>query len=259
MAPLIPNLGDVGFVTALDPEWWFRVSPNIPLRRRALNILALLLLVLLPLQGSIQGAPSAAADTSRAARTAKVFMKFEKQQVTAKQRAHVKIALSARSARSQAQGALLKASLGTGKVKVVIVGKSGKPKGVGAKLVKGKAVVRLPKLKPGTYKVRANFLGNALLGKAKSRIRTLRVVGVGGTGAAGCASTGTYVPDGSDGRGGCFPGPANTGPNAPASRWRPTRVPADHHGEHRDRLQGCQLPGLTVAAGGPASCSRTRT
>ena len=32
-----------------------------------------------------------------------------------------------------------------------------------------------------------------------------------------CASSSANVPDGSDGRGGCFPGLSNTGPNAPAS------------------------------------------
>jgi hypothetical protein len=37
------------------------------------------------------------------------------------------------------------------------------------------------------------------------------------TGTPGCASTSSNVPDGSDGRGGCFPGLSNTGPNAPAS------------------------------------------
>lgn len=33
----------------------------------------------------------------------------------------------------------------------------------------------------------------------------------------GCAQTTPNVPDGPDGNGGCFPGPANTGPNAPQS------------------------------------------
>ena len=37
------------------------------------------------------------------------------------------------------------------------------------------------------------------------------------TGTPGCASTSSNVPDGSDGRGGCFPGTANTGPTRPAS------------------------------------------
>jgi hypothetical protein len=194
------------------------MSPNIPMRRRALNILALLLLVLLPLQGSIQSAPSAAADTARAARTAKVFMKLDKHQVTTKQRAHVKIALSVRSARSQERGALRSAGFGTGKVRVVITGGGGKYERAGAKLVRGKAVVRLPKLPRGIYKVRATFLGNALLGEARSEIRTLKVARTGGVNVpGGCASTAANVPDGSDGRGGCFPGPANTGPNKPAS------------------------------------------
>lgn len=193
------------------------MSPNMPTSRRALNILALLLLVLLPLQGSIQSAPSAAAaDTSRSTRTPKVFMKLDKHQVTTKQRAQVKIALSVHSARSQEPGALRSPGFGTGRVKVAIRGGGNKSKQVSAKLVKGKAAVRLPKLSRGIYKVRATFLGNAVLGKARSEIRTLRVVGPGGVGAAGCAAAGSNVPDGSDGRGGCFPGTANTGPKAAA-------------------------------------------
>ena len=79
--------------------------------------------------------------------------------------------------------------MGTGKVKVAIKRGASKSKLVGGKLVKGKAVVRLPKLARGTYKVRATFLGNAVLGKARSETRTLRVVRAGGVDAAGCAST----------------------------------------------------------------------
>ena len=123
------------------------MSPNIPRSRRALNILALLVLVIVPLQGSIQSVPSAAADTSRAARTPKVFMKLDKHQVTTKQRAHVKIALSARSARSDERGTQRSSALGTGKVKVAIKRGASKSKLLGGKLVKGKAVVRLPKLR----------------------------------------------------------------------------------------------------------------
>ncbi len=195
------------------------MSPNIAIPRRALNVLALLVLVLLPLQGSIQSAPSAAADASRAARTPKVFMKLDKHQVTTKQRAQVKIALSVHSARSPERRAQRSPGFGTGRVKVAIRdGGGNKTKQVSAKLVKGKAAVRLPKLRRGIYQVRATFLGNAVLGKARSEIRSLRVGGPGGAAAAaGCASSGSYVPDGSDGRGGCFPGTANTGPNAAAS------------------------------------------
>jgi hypothetical protein len=196
------------------------MSPNIPSRRRALNVLALLLpLVLAPLPGSAQNAPPGA-DSHRSSRTPTVYMKLAKQQVTAKQRARVKIALGTRSARSHAPGALQRAALGSGKVAVVVVGKKGKPRTIGGTLVKGKDVVRLPKLRPGIYKVRARFLGNQLLGRAKSKIRTLRVVGAGGGGgggAAGCASSTPYSPDGPDGSGGCFPGTANTGPTKSAT------------------------------------------
>jgi hypothetical protein len=192
------------------------MSPNIALPRRALSIVALLVLVLLPLQGSIENAPSAAADTSRAARTPKVFMKLEKHRVTTKQHAKVKIALSLHNARSQERRAQRSPGFGTGLVKVAITG-HGKDKKVSAKLTKGKASIRLPKLSRGIYKLRATFLGNAVLGKARSEIRTLRVVGPGAAGAAGCASGTAMAPDGPDGMGGCFPGTANTGPKAPAS------------------------------------------
>ena len=196
------------------------MSPKIPIPPRALNILALLLLVVLSLQGSIQSAPSSAsessaAETSRTARTPQVFMKLAKQHITPAQRAQVKIALSLHSARSQARGAMRSASFGTGKVKVAIKGGS-KNRLVGAKLVHGKAVVRLPKLARGVYKVRATFLGNALLAKARSKARTLRV-GAAGGGTGACDTTSSNVPGGPDGRGGCFPGLANTGPNAPAT------------------------------------------
>src|SRR5207342_2709552 len=52
--------------------------------------------------------------------------------------------------------------------------------------------------------------------KSKSPYRTLTVVRPGGVDAADCGST-ANVPDGSDGRGGCFPGLSNTGPSAAAS------------------------------------------
>ncbi|HEX5089028.1 MAG TPA: hypothetical protein VFV89_14570 [Nocardioides sp.] len=192
------------------------MSPNIPISRRALSILVLLVLVVLPLQGSIEGARSASAETDRSARTPKVFMKLDKHRVTTKQRAKVKVALSVHAARSQERGTTRSAGFGRGVVKIAI--KGGKQdKQVSAKLVRGKAKVRLPKLRRGVYQVRATFLGNALLGKARSQVRTLRVVGAGAAGAAGCASATPYAPDGPDGRGGCFPGTANTGPKAPAS------------------------------------------
>ena len=203
------------------------MSPNIPMRRRALNIVALLLLVLLPLQGSIQSAPSAAADTSRAARTAKVFMKLEKHQVTTKQRAQVKIALSVRSARSQEQGALRSAGFGTGKVRVVITGGGGKYERAGAKLVKGKAVVRLPKLSRGIYKVRATFLGNALLGEARSEVRTLKVARTGGVDASAVVPRRRRTcPTGPTAGAAVSPALPTPGRTNQQAAWRPTRVPA---------------------------------
>ena len=78
-------------------------------------------------------------------------------------------------------------------------------------------MVRLPKLPRGVYKVRATFLGNAVAregpledpdpeGRRARRGRRGRL-----------CLRGSNVPDGSDGRGGCFPGTSNTGPKAPAS------------------------------------------
>jgi hypothetical protein len=195
---------------------------------RGLNVLALLLLALLPLQGSIQSATAAAnAKTVRvmldpssarsgAARVPKVFIKLDKHRITTKQRAQVKVALSVRGTRSAGAGARQSRSLGSGQVKVVAKS-GGKGRPVRARLSAGKAVVTLPKLPRGVYQVRATFLGNALLSKARSEYRTLRVVRPGGGDAASCGSTAANVPDGSDGRGGCFPGLSNTGPKAPAS------------------------------------------
>ena len=206
------------------------MSPKIPIPPRALNILALLLLVVLSLQGSIQSAPSSAsessaAETSRTARTPQVFMKLAKQHITPAQRAQVKIALSLHSARSQARGAMRSASFGTGKVKVAIKGGS-KNRLVGAKLVHGKAVVRLPKLARGVYKVRATFLGNALLAKARSKARTLRVGGAGGGVRVPVTPRRRTCPVGPTAGAAASPVWPTPVPTRRRRAWRPTRGPA---------------------------------
>ena len=191
----------------------------------------------------MQSVPSAAADTSRAARTPKVFMKLDKHQVTTKQRAHVKIALSARSARSQERGTQRSSALGTGKVKVAIKRGASKSKLVGAKLVKGKAVVRLPKLARGTYKVRATFLGNALLGKARSETRTLRVVRAGGVDAARLCLDVEERARRVRRQGRLFPRHCQHGAEQTSKQHGDLHgFLHDQHGQRRDRLQGRQLP-----------------
>ena len=198
------------------------MSPQPSPRSRILHVAALLLVVLLPLQISVHTVGAASAgESGRSARSPKVFMKLGQHRVTTDQRATVKVALSAKGTRSAT--ATRSGGLGTGHVKVSVVG-GGKAFGKMARLSGGKVVVRLPRLPRGTYEVRARFLGNELLGAARSRARTMRVVrpsqvdDPGGPGGpADCASSDANVPDGSDGRGGCFPGVSNTGPNAPAS------------------------------------------
>jgi hypothetical protein len=174
--------------------------------RRALNVLALLLLVVLPLQGSIQDPTSAATpqtagvtldetSASRAARTPKVFIKLAKHRVSTGQRARVKVALSVKGTRSAVAGARQSPSAGSGRIKVVAKG-GGKSRPMHARLKAGKATVALPRLPRGVYRVRAVFLGNAMLGKAKSEYEKLTVGDVGG-GPSGFPNAGnTGVPAG---------------------------------------------------------------
>ena len=192
-----------------------RFAPSAPgpserrVGRRALNVFALLLLVVLTLQGSIQSATSAATPQtvrgtldslstagsadSRAARTPKVYIKLVKHRVTPKQRAQVRVALSVKGTRlavaRQARG------LGSGRIKVVVKG-GGKSRPTHARLTAGKATVTLPRLPRGAYRVRAVFLGNKLLGKAKSDYRNLTVGNAGGGGSGFPNAGNTGVPAG---------------------------------------------------------------
>ena len=72
------------------------------------------------------------------------------------------------------------------------------------------------------------------------------------TGTPGCASTSANVPDGSDGRGGCFPGVSNTGPSAPATSMADLhRVLHDHPTANvviDSKVVNCRT--LVVASGG---------
>jgi len=177
--------------------------------QRVLSILALVF-VLLPLQGTLDRATSAPAQTTTRAAQPKVFLALKKSRVTNKQHARAKVVVAAPGSRVQRKL--------FGQVKVLVKG-GGKTRSVVAGMADHRTVVTLPKLSRGFYKVRAEFLGNQRLGKAHSRFKKLTVIraGGGGGGAASCASTTSNVPDGADGKGGCFPGPANTGPSAPAS------------------------------------------
>jgi hypothetical protein len=132
---------------------------------------------------------------------------LKQNRVTPKQHARAKVVVSPQAARSNKV---------FGRVKIVVKG-GGKTRTVPAVLAGHRKVVTLPKLHKGVYMVRAQFLGNASLGKAHSKFKKLIVGKAAGGAAAASCTTATNVPDGSDGRGGCFPGTSNTGPNAPAS------------------------------------------
>ena len=158
-----------------------------------------MVLVLLPLQGSIHSAASAAATrtldpstTSRADKTPKVFIKLTNKRVTTKQHARVKVVVSPRSGAraAQSQRKLF------GQVKVVVKG-GGEKHPVLATMADHRTVVALPKLSRGVYRVQATFLGNQALGKSTSGSKTLTVVASGGAGPAGFPdASNTGVPAG---------------------------------------------------------------
>jgi hypothetical protein len=195
--------------TSITPE-----RRNRWTRRRALNVVALLTLVLVPLQGSVLSATqpavpetervaldSASAGATRgAAITPKVFLTLKKNRVTTDQRARAKVALS----------------VGSGWVKVVAKSED-KRRTVRARLVDGKATVTLPRLPKGVYRVRALFLGNKRLTKAKSAYKSLRVgapEGGGGGTSEFPNESNTEVPPAPAGGGGGtseFPNESNTG------------------------------------------------
>jgi hypothetical protein len=142
--------------------------------RRALQLAALLLLVLLPVQGSMLGAASAESASSQASsraasKTPRVFVALKKNKVTTKQHARVKVVVSPLAAQRMLFG----------RVKVEVKG-GGKTRTVLAAMADHRTTVALPKLPRGFYKVRATFLGNSALGQAKSKFKKLTVVRAGG-------------------------------------------------------------------------------
>jgi hypothetical protein len=168
------------------------------------------LAALLPLQGSINNASSAAApdtvgatlgrpaqggaaETNRAVRKPRVFMRLESNRVTTKQRARVKVVVSPQSTKA---GAAQSQSRLFGRVKVVVK-RGAKRWVVRAGMASHRRVVKLPKLPRGIYRVHAKFLGNAALDKAKSGTRKLTVVHAGAGGSAGFPNaSNTGVPAG---------------------------------------------------------------
>jgi hypothetical protein len=145
------------------------------------SVLALLLLALLPLQGTIDSATAAqrldaAAATNRAAKTPRVFLALKKNRVTTKQHARAKVVVAAPGAREQRKL--------FGRVKVVVKG-GGKTRSVLAAMADHRTTVALPKLPRGFYKVRAEFLGNQTWGKAHSKFKKLSVVKAGSAGTSG--------------------------------------------------------------------------
>jgi len=155
-----------------------------------------LVLVLLPLQGSIQSASSAADRTSasRAAKTPKVFMALKKNRVTTAQHARVKVVVAPRPGAGRTSERKL-----FGRVKVVVKG-GGTKHPVFATMADHRAVVALPKLGKGVYHVHAKFLGNSALAKSKSGTKRLTVVAPGvDSGPAGFPdASNTGVPTGTN-------------------------------------------------------------
>lgn len=146
----------------------------------SLTVLVILLAVLLA--GSTQGATSAPPSqlasrafdepsVTRAASTPKVALTLKKNPVTTAQRARAKVVVSPRTSQSAVQAQTLR----SGRVKVGVRGRGAYRK-VYARLDDRRALVVLPKLAEGAYRVRATFLGNKGLERSRSRAMTLRVV-----------------------------------------------------------------------------------
>jgi hypothetical protein len=181
-------------------------APGRQIRRmgqRGLTVFTLLLLALLPLPGSIGSATSASplttgrvaldptSATSRQAQTQmqtpKVTLTLRKKRVSTKQHARVEVVVRPRARQSAAERALQSQSLRTGRIKIVVNG-GGESLGVRARLVDRKALVTLPKLSSGVYRVSATFLGNKVLGKSSSRPHTLTVTLPSDTSGSGSSS-----------------------------------------------------------------------
>lgn len=164
------------------------VRPQFSRRhRRALNIAVLSVFVLLPLQSAMD--PAAATPSRHDQLTAldptpgmkqavtkpKVTLTLTRARVTTQQRASAKVAIHPHAFQSAGATAQQLQSLRSGRIKV-LVKRGAKQRTIHARLTHHKALVSLPRLHSGVYRVRATFLGNKRLGHATSRYRMLTVV-----------------------------------------------------------------------------------
>ena len=168
-------------------------------RGHAARLVGVLLLLLLALSSPGAAEELVPAPSSPDARmppfvapvtTTRVSLRLRPRRITAGQRARAKVVVRPGAQRSSAQS---RAEVKVGRVKVVVTG-PGRTRVRTATLVARRAVVKLPKLQAGRYRVRATFLGTDRLDRARSRYRRLTVV----------QDTPTPTPSG-------WPGPSNTG------------------------------------------------
>ncbi len=149
--------------------------------RRALNVLALLVLVLLlPMQGPVDnpfGGPPAGPGIETASAHSKpavMRLKLVAERVSTRQRAKAEVVVRPR-AQATATDASQARSLRSGRVKAVVKG-GGRSRPVNARLIDGKTMITLPRLPKGTYRVRATLLGNKVLGEIRSSSLALTVL-----------------------------------------------------------------------------------
>ncbi|HEU5035723.1 MAG TPA: hypothetical protein VFT70_01875 [Nocardioides sp.] len=190
-----------------------KLSPPANQGRRVFNVVALLMMLLLPLSGSIGAANSApapdfrpGASGDRPAQKPRVSLTLKKAQVTTQQTGRGTVAVSASRAALRHQP--------FGKVRLVM--KNGdQVRRVHAAMDDPTTEVTLPRLAEGTYRVQAVFLGNQALRTARSGYENLTVVAAddGGTPPVDGGGGGSTPPPG-DGGGGTpsgFPDASNTG------------------------------------------------
>lgn len=166
------------------------MSPRPPHATGASRALALLVAIALTLSAALYGtapagateparetldpAPAAVADSSpltaapdrKPGKRPKVSLAMRKKRVTAEGHARVRVIVRKRASSSQ--------TLRSGRLRIVVKG-PGTTQRIPARLADHKAVVSLPSLERGVYRVRAVFLGNKWLHKAKSDYKELTV------------------------------------------------------------------------------------
>ena len=123
------------------------------------------------------------------AKTPRVILRLKQERVTVRGRARARVAVRPRSWQSADVQESQAKSLRPARIKVVAE-RGGKRFTVRARLTNSVAEVALPRLRKGTYRVRAVFLGNELWGRSKSPYKSLTSV----AGFPNAASTG--VPAG---------------------------------------------------------------